>query len=197
MADLNLEPGEYAMASLVDVSINRGGYTTDLVLTNKNLLVVSKTVFGRTKGIKKYRLDQIPVVNGQAQLRLEKLEGYRQFTILLKTGEQLQVSSAQNEDYVGFGSQINLLLTGTPTMPTETDRTVLGQFAETVQSTFAAFDPRTYFGGKKNSATANQQQQMSNTPQSVLRQCAGCHAPISGYSGQVVVCGYCDTEQRL
>lgn len=196
MTDLNLEPGEYAVASLTAVSINGSASTTDLVLTNKNLLIMSKTVFGRTKGVKKHRIDQIPVINGQAQLRIEKFDTYKQFTIQLKTGEQLQVISAQNEDYAGFGSQINQLLTGTPAIPAEINRTVAGHMAETLQNAFAALDPRTYFGGKKSSEPSGQQQ-MAQTPQSTSRQCIGCHVPLSGYTGQVVTCEYCDTEQRL
>ena len=200
MADLNLESGEYAITQLSDISVNRGALTTDLVLTNRNLIVVNKTLWaGRTKGVKKYRIDQIPVINGQAQLKIEKLDGQRRFSIQLKTGEKLEIMSGSNDDFTEFASQINMLLTGTPTIPNEKSRTTADEIAESFQSAFAVLDPRTYFGGRKtsNSEQVLQQQPAVQTPRAISANCVGCHAPISGYTGQIVTCGYCDTEQRL
>ena len=197
MAELNLESGEYAITQLSDVSINRGSYDTDLVLTNRNLIIVKKTMWtGRTKDLKKYRIDQIPVVNGRGQLKIEKTDGGRKCTILLKTGEELKITAGRDVDFAEFASQINLLLTGTPTIPHEKGRNAVDEIAGAFQSAFAALDPRTHFGGQK--ASGNQQaQQAAQPPRAAYASCIGCHAPISGYTGQVVTCGYCDTEQRL
>ena len=197
MAELNLEPGEYAITTIADVAVNRGPSTSDLVLTNRHLLVVSKTVFGRVKSVKSYQVDQIPVANGQAQIKIDKNAGYKEFFIQLKNGDQLRVVSAQNEDFTSFGSQINLLLTGAATAPSVTNSSPIGVITDSLQSAFAAFGSIANVSDKANIETTRQHKRTNQAPQSVSRQCVGCHAPITGYSGQAVTCKYCDTEQSL
>lgn len=197
MTDLNMESGEYAVTQLNDISINSSPFTNDLVLTNRHLIVVSKSyLLGRPRSTQKYRLDKITVINGQAVLKIEKRDGFKEFHIQLKTGEKLVIISSRGEDFAYFASQINMLLTGMATIPNETSRTAADEVAEAFQNAFAVFDPRTYFGRRKPNSN-QQQQQAVQTPRQTSSQCIGCHAPIAGYTGQVVTCGYCDTEQRL
>ena len=189
MAELNLEPGEYVITTIDNVTVNQGMSTCDLVLTNWHLMMASKTLFmGRTKSVMKHRLDTISVMNGRAQVKIEKTGGIRQLLIQLKTGEKLTITSAQKEDFTGFVSQINLLLTGTAAAPVVESNDPLDHLAESFQNVFSIF------GGRNDSV---QQQQPVQAPYEVSSKCAGCHAPISGYTGQVVTCGYCDLEQRL
>lgn len=207
MAELNLDPGEYAITQLNDVSINNSAATRDLVLTNRHLYAVTKSLWGgRTKEIVRYRLDQIPVINGQAQAKVQKTDYEKQLVIQFKTGHALTIGSANKRQYIDFASQINALLTGAATAPSEINCTTANELVESVQDAFAVLDPRTYLGGKNNTPAQQgvpqpvpqpAQRPATQTPLVVSSRCVGCHAPISGYSGQRVACGYCDTEQIL
>ena len=37
----------------------------------------------------------------------------------------------------------------------------------------------------------------SPKPRKVSKRCVGCHAPLSGITGEEVICSYCDTKQVL
>ena len=42
-------------------------YTNELILTNMNIVLIIKGVFGNSKDIRQYPIDQIKIFNGQPQ----------------------------------------------------------------------------------------------------------------------------------
>lgn len=196
MADFHLELGEYVITQLNGVSVNQGSYNSDLVLTNKSVVVTNKTTFGRVRSFEKHALDQIPIIGGQAQVKIEKKDGYKWFVIQLKTGKQLQVKSTQREDYAGFGRQINMLLTGVDAAPPEFGQTTVDEIAKAFHGAVAAFSSKAMLNGAIG-GEGKRVQAAAQAPRAVSQHCRGCKAPLSGYEGQSVICLYCDTEQNL
>lgn len=47
-------------------------YTNELILTNMNIVLIIKGVFGNSKDIRQYPIDQIKIFNGQPQALLTK-----------------------------------------------------------------------------------------------------------------------------
>ncbi len=92
MADnLGLDYDEVVI--LKEISVAHGGvmaiYTDELVLTNKKLICVSKGLFGGTKKIYHYPLDQIKVFNGVPQVQQGQLSnGIPCLDVYLVDGEE-------------------------------------------------------------------------------------------------------------
>lgn len=74
MAKVNLMPNESII--LKSTNVAHGGlmavYTDDLILTNQNIIHVKRGVFGNTKNVKKYPVNQIKIFNGIPQAILGK-----------------------------------------------------------------------------------------------------------------------------
>ncbi|WP_416143786.1 PH domain-containing protein [Planococcus koreensis] len=74
MVKVNLMPNESII--LKSKNVMHGGlmanYTDELILTNQNIIHVKKGVFGNTKNVKKYPLNQIKIFNGKSQAILGK-----------------------------------------------------------------------------------------------------------------------------
>ena len=73
MADnLDLDYDEVVIIKEANVAHGGSSYRDDLILTNKKLICISKGMFGGTKQIYHYPLDQIKVYNGIPQAKLGK-----------------------------------------------------------------------------------------------------------------------------
>ncbi|MCQ2413726.1 MAG: zinc ribbon domain-containing protein [Clostridia bacterium] len=92
MADnLNLDYDEIVITK--DVSVAHGGvmaiYTDELILTNKKIICLHKGMFGGTKTIYHYPLEQIKVYNGVPQVQKGKLSnGTPCLDVYLISGEE-------------------------------------------------------------------------------------------------------------
>ncbi|WP_052345844.1 hypothetical protein [Paucisalibacillus sp. EB02] len=167
--------------------IARGGimanHTDELILTNLNLILINKSLFGKVKNISRFPVDQIKVFNGKAQTILGKRAN---------GSPQLEVYFTNGQEYFGFESKkvvrdwiraINQL--------------VLGQ-----DSAIDIFDNRTIPGTE---FIASSIKDTLNTvkgvfgkqPVKVTQECKSCGASISGFEGQVISCQYCDTNQQM
>ena len=73
-ARYNLHPNEVVL--LKDESVMHGGflasYTDELILTNLNLVLLKKGVFGNSKGVHTFPLNQVKVYNQLAQATIGK-----------------------------------------------------------------------------------------------------------------------------
>jgi hypothetical protein len=202
MANYNLQPNESIIMKSDRVSHKEGifsaYYTDELILTNLNIVLISKGAFGNTKNIQTYPVNQIKVFNGQAQAILGKQ----------KTGSpQLEVYFLNGQESFGFESKkeinkwvdnINQLVTGNPIdSKTSESKAIPGTeyIAETLKDTVDTF--KEAFGLKTK---INNSKNVNSAPAekvAVTQKCTACGASISGYKGQVVYCQYCDTKQQL
>lgn len=104
MADnLNLDYDEIVITK--DVSVAHGGvmaiYTDELILTNKKIICLHKGMFGGTKTIFHYPLDQIKVFNGVPQVQQGKLSnGTACLDIYLLSGEEHFNFQSKNKDTI-------------------------------------------------------------------------------------------------
>ncbi|MBC3899505.1 hypothetical protein GH811_07730 [Acetobacterium malicum] len=76
MVNYNLESNEAILIQSTGVLCEGGGimtaYTDELILSNINIIHISKGIFGNAKGVKKYPLSQVKIINGEAQAIMGK-----------------------------------------------------------------------------------------------------------------------------
>lgn len=70
-------------------------YSDELLLTNLNIILISKSMFGKTKSIQKYSLSHLKIINGEVQARLGKNSGGY---------SELQLYFIGGQEYFQFGS---------------------------------------------------------------------------------------------
>ena len=183
MANYSLAANEGIIIQYEGVYHNRK--QSEIVLTNQNLICVEATrgMFKTTYNVFKFPVNQIKVVDGQAQASVVK-EG-RDWTlqVLLKNGtEKFKFSGEfyelikKKQEADKWVEQISLLLTG--------------KSAENITDT-------TLMGGVKNVLDSIGINVKSKKSENITSKCIGCLAPLSGQQGQTVRCKYCDTEQTL
>ena len=166
-------------------------YTNELILTNMNIVLIIKGVFGNSKDIRQYPIDQIKIFNGQPQALLTKQSNGR---------PQLEVYFSHGQEAFGFDNKkevnqwvnnINKLVTGASHEFEKIDSKAIPgteYIAETLKDTFD-----TFIGGLGLKSKIKGDKPTEN----VVKKCTACGAPISGYKGQIVSCQYCDTNQNL
>lgn len=198
MAKYNLQQGE-AVLLPSDVPVQRGNgilaaYTDELVLTNQHLIWVNKGVLGKVKHIEYFPLAMVKVFNDQAQVLASKsrngmpqLEVYfqdREEVFKFQTGGKREIQKwieAINQAVTGKGEEVRR--SASKAIPGT------GAVAETLRDTFSQF--RTSFGSGVSGARTQAQSVRASS------KCPGCGASISGVSGQVAKCLYCDSESNL
>ena len=156
-----------------------------IILTNQNLICVEVNhgVFKTTYNTLKYPVNQIKVVNGQAQASVMKDGNDWALQVLMKNGtEKFKFSGEfyerlkKKQEADRWVEQISLLLTG--------------KSAENITDSSAMGRVKNVLGSVGISVKAKK-------PENVTAKCIGCMAPLSGQQGQTVRCKYCDTEQTL
>jgi len=187
MAHYSLEPNEYVL--LKDESVMHGGFmaghTDELTLTNLNLVLVKKGLFGNAKGVLTFPVNQIKVYNRQAQATIGKAtNGADLLEVYFLNGrERFNFQSGGKKKILSWIAKINQAVTGEE--PPEIARVGMaipgaGVVAGALKDTFNVFK------GK-----------FAPAPQKVTKKCSACAAPISGTAGQVISCEYCATAQQL
>lgn len=196
MAKYNLQPNEVVLHSS-EAAVQRGTkvfalYTGELVLTNIHLIWLNKSHFGKVKEIDYLPLALIKVHNDQAQARLSKNhQGLPQLEVFFENGEEVfKFQTGAKREIENWIDAINRAVTGKdPEIGKAPGRALPGTaaVAETLRDTFSHF--KTSFG----SGTAAAGERTTR----ISSRCSGCGASISGISGTVAKCEYCDTESRL
>src|SRR3954471_21080337 len=191
MAKYNLQPNEVVL--LTESKVTHGGLlaspTDDLMLTNVNLVLVKKGIFGNGKGVMTFPLNQIKVWDGRAQVMLGKASNGRPAleVFFIDGHETFAFQSGGKRKIADWVDRINQVVTGTapPTQPQRMGVALPGAevVAGALADTFKVFKSK--FG-----TTAE-------APQQVSGKCRSCGAPVSGFQGRQVTCGYCDTTQEL
>lgn len=183
MANYSLAPNEGIIIQYDGVYHNRK--RSEIVLTNQNLICVETNsgMFKTTYNTLKFPINQIKVINGQAQASVTKDGDNWALQILMRNGtEKFEFSGEfyerikKKKDADKWVEQISLLLTG--------------KSAENITDT-------SLIGGVKSVLGSVGINVKSKEPVNVTSKCIGCMAPLSGRQGQTVCCRYCDTEQTL
>lgn len=193
MGKYNLQANEWVI--LKEAGIAHGGltavYTDELILTNFNLVHISKGIFGKTKGVRVFPIDQIKVFDNNVQAILGKRpNGTPQLEVYFINGQE-NFGFKNRKTTVDWVNKISYLLTGEETnMKGSLNRTIPGTefIAESLKDTFNTV--KDVFGLKSRKETVQ-------VDKKVVKKCDSCRATISGLEGQVVRCQYCDTEQKL
>lgn len=138
MANLNLGPDEYVV--LKSEKVLHGGmmssYTDELILSNKNLILISKGRLGNTKDTEYFPLNTIKNIDGKSQA--------------LASGQKLEVYFLKGQDSFGFATKkeaknwannISTLLNGPAAFDYDRDRTIPGvaYVADTLKDSLDTF----------------------------------------------------------
>ncbi len=198
MVKYNLEPSESILIQSIGVLCEGGGlkvaYTDELILTNMNIIHVSKGIFGNTKRVHKYPLNQVKIINGEVQAFMGKsTNGIPNLQIYFVNGQvAFKFQSSGKKEIVKYVNEISKILIGKES----SRKSVVNQFAipgaeivtETLKDTIDVF--KGTFGIKFKVKAADELVKATN-------KCIGCMSPLTGTKGQSIRCRYCDTDQIL
>lgn len=187
MDNYHLEPDEAVLTECENTTLEEGkllNASGTLILTSKNLIWLTKNMFGKTKSVQKYPLTDIKIFNNEAQVKLdEKIGEYFLLSVFFKTA-QLRFRLMERKKARELLNNINKLVTGSEDDLVAAEAIPGVEFiANAIKDTASTFMKA--FGIKVNQ------------PEPVTAKCGNCGAPISGLSGQVVKCPYCDTNTKL
>ena len=177
------------------------GYTDDLILTNFHLIWINKGIFGNVKQVECLPLGLIKVHNYQAQAFLNKSSnGMAQLTVYFQNGqESFKFQSGGKREVGEWVDAINRAVTGNAVAPGTSAASVsmalpgTEDLADALRDTVSQIRDAFGVGVAGTSAVAPPHP----PPVRVSSKCWSCGAPISGITGTVAKCRYCDTESRL
>lgn len=187
MADYNLDSDEMFIFECEDVTldekkmVNRKG---SVVLTNKNLIWVTKNLFGKVKNIEKYPIKEIKIYDEKAQVTVKEKMGEEPKLLVFFKGFELTFIMESKTKARELANNINKCVTGS-----EADllpkRSIPGTafMAETLKGTVGTFVNAI---GKKQKVA-----------EKMSKSCPACGAKVSGIIGSIVKCEYCNTEIKL
>ena len=191
MATYGLQPNEVML--LKEVGVAHGGllsvYTDELILTNLNLVLVKKGMFGNSKGVQTFPINQIKVHNQQAQAVLAKApNGMDALDVYFLNGqEQFRFQTGGKRKIIEWVAKINEAATGQKAARASAGASMAIPGAEMVagalKGTFDVFKDK--FGAKPAA------------PAATAGKCRACSAPMAGFQGQTVTCDYCGSAQQL
>lgn len=202
---INLAPNESII--LKEACVAHGGvmaiYTDELILTNLNLICISKGMFGNTKKVYYYPLSQLKQYNGKAQVIMGKLSnGLETLELYFVNGTESFNFQSHNKRTINrwieeISNVVGCKAAGFHSLNNEDDDEddsdtlagVINEFKEAGNEILNAFG---FKPKKKNNTTPTQQE-----PTVINKKCMSCSAPLVGKKGTVVQCKYCDTEQTL
>lgn len=195
MAVFNLMPNESII--LKSQNVAHGGlmaiHTDELILTTQNIIHVKKGVFGNTKNVKRYAVNQIKTFNGEPQAILGKQRnGSSQLEIYFLNGHEcFGFQSMTKKEVVQWINAITKLVTGHESTTVPLGFAIPGTeyLAETIKGTVDTFKNTI---GIKSKKTDN-----GVSSEKVTKKCISCSAPLTGNKGQTMHCKYCDTAQVL
>ncbi len=194
MKKYNLQPNESIIIKSEKVlhGVVMAKFTDELILTNLNLVFVSKGVFGNTKNIQIYPVRDIKVFDNQAQVKLGKhRNSWPQVEVYFLRGQEA-FAFEKKKEAIKWIDSINKLLTGSSAKIEQNKlMSIPGTefIAETLKGTIDTFKGTLGISSKKFKKEVE--------PKKIAKKCVSCRAPIAGIKGSVVTCKYCDTEQIL
>ncbi|MGG3562747.1 hypothetical protein ABES03_14225 [Neobacillus rhizosphaerae] len=195
MVKYNLEPSESILIQSTGVCEGSGlmtAFTDELILTNMNIIHVSKGLFGNTKSVRKYPLNQVKIINGEAQASMGKsTNGIPNLQIYFTNGQlSFKFQSSAKKEIVKYVNGISKVLIGRESNLVANQFAIPGAeiVAETLKDTIGVF--KGTLGIKSKGKAADE-------PVKATKKCIGCMSPLTGTKGQSIRCSYCDTDQIL
>jgi hypothetical protein len=199
MADFHLQSNEAVLLKAERVmqgAVRFGAsYTDDLLLTNVHLIWVNKGTFGGVKKVEYFPIGHIKVFNDEAQALLANSKNGRpSLEIYFQAGQEsfqffAQTNAGAKKEVLKWIAAINGAVTGEPSpvpLPSNTGLPGSGALAKSLGATFSHF---------KDAFASGESGQVS--PQRVATKCLACGAQMSGISGTVAKCSYCDSATTL
>ena len=169
-------------------------YTDELILTNLNVILVKRGMFGNKKSEKRFPVSQIKRINGKPQAILgpNSLNGADQLHITFMHGvEWFEFQSGGAEEINRWIKAIYELFHCTPELPPIVEEEPeVGVIESTLKKGVDSI--KRIFGVKPKSTSSPV---ASSEPLNI--RCPGCKAPLTGKPGEVVQCPYCDTKHRF
>ncbi len=203
----NLMPNESVL--LQETGVAHGGliaaaFTDELLLTNLNIVCINKGMFGNTKNVFQYPLNQITIYNDKPQVKMGKLSngtptldvyfkngGCEKFSFSLN-GRRI-INNWINEIYKLFGVEESENDFNKGYDPNSFVGAIMG-VGDQVKDVGSEVLGALGFNPAKKKTQANIG---TNGPEKISKKCVSCSAPLVGYKGKIVKCKYCDTEQTL
>ncbi len=180
MLKFELKPNEYVVVKSEEV--HHGGpmasFSDGLVLTNQSLILISRGVFGRTKSVERFRLQDIKYIDGKAQA--------------VATDDTLEVYFRDRQDSFRFrrkreasawAKNIRSVIEGSSDIRQAKDKAIPG--AEYVAEAM------------KDTIDAVRRPFRTKARRRVTTTCKGCGASMSGPARGVVKCQHCGSDQQL
>lgn len=198
MAGYAFEPDEYVILKTQDVRLDSGDSIFDppdveLMLTNRNIVLPRKNLFGKVKGYTTYPLSEIRIVNGVPQCCLDITEILPHLDVFLNN-DQVSFAFMDEHAVVAWVDEIHKLLVGKEA-PAEMKQTAsglglgfaFGEINEVVDSMGDAFGSLT---------NAFERKRRENAPV-VAAECPHCCASIKGRKGETVTCPFCGSHVTI
>ena len=165
--------------------VGYGGFfsgNNDLVLTNQNIILIKKGLFGDTQDVVKFPLSDLRVVNGEVQAKLGRPDNVT-YTLDLYFDKGMESFSFEwKDDVLKWIDKITEVITG---VKVERD-----EFAW-VGETLAMAD-------SVNSTIKNLKKTLGiKSTEQVSIKCPSCGATLTGLEGETVKCPYCGTFTTL
>jgi hypothetical protein len=173
--------------------VHHGGgppmYNDQLILTNKNLVLVKNGIRSRSRGTFAFPLNQIKLFDGNAQVRVGKLwNGTPALEVYFLNGQEV-IGFERAKDVGAFAQSINRLITGLDAPPNS-----LGGVASITNALVGQVDT---LKGMLGIAPSKPGTYPAGSANRVAGQCYACGAPLAGTQGRVATCSYCDTPVQL
>lgn len=187
MNELGIDANEIVMATVSNAFTNSKKLSRcgDLILTDKNLIWVTRSLFGKVKYTKKIPLTMVKVFNDQAMLQLEeKMIDPSILTIQLKD-ETFTVTSTEKKAMRDIVRKATEIITG---------GSADGLIKSVIPSTEQIADTAKVAANALRSAFNNK---FNKQPKRVSIECKGCGYKLSGFSGKTIRCPYCDSQYTV
>lgn len=166
------------------------GSMGELILTNLNIIYIKKGMLGGTKEVIKLPLNQIKIIDGNPQIRLERrTNGTTQMEIYFFNSEEcFYFNDFGNKELIKWIDKIHEILTGEPAKIDEDDRNYvpgLSEVANTLKESIGTF--KQAFGIKEK----------KQEKEKMATRCISCDAPLFGEKGATIKCKYCGVKQTI
>ncbi len=159
-------------------------------LTNKNIILNKEKILSKSE--EKYPLSELKVIDGSSQIMVE-----RNCVTLAFINGIIQLDFMNENSAIRFADNVNHIVTGEPigTIAKTDDSYILSTVSNAISSTISTIAGGFASGiGRVGNMKSEIDRQQNGV---VTKRCVGCGAPLSGMSGDSVVCSYCDTRQNL
>lgn len=195
-SNLFLNSGEYVIMKHDRVSL--GGmmayFSSEVILTNHNIILNRKGLYGGVKETKKIPIYQIKVFNESAQVfTTAHSYGFHQIEIYL-TGSQQKILFTSKKDAEKWATKINQLVVDGDV---DIDHSPGTQFTGTEAFSNLVQSTKDMLNGALGRNSKSVSPGKANTNDKVYLKCGYCGAPITGRGNQVVRCLYCNSEHNI